>query len=191
MNLLNKYERDKVEIIVHPWCDLSKRVIPQPKGVIRSRMFETLLDIYINWKEQLDKIGQPYYLKIWYFDQRFSASQVVCAIGERIDYYENLFFKPVYDKTMSVERYNAIKPKINKFSWDYRFDEDHIDKNWIGEQEQYLTIKDYEDSKKWYKSTMQKPHRTTIITNSANEVEEYYSFKRGDLWIGELKDNAS
>ena len=94
--LLNCRNRCYSKIRVHPWSGLSltKSITPQPNRKTKLKMIEGLLDIYENWKEQLDKLGQPYYLKIWFFEPRFSKSQVVCAIGDNIDFYENTFFKP-------------------------------------------------------------------------------------------------
>src|SRR4051794_26854525 len=82
----NKYWYEKV--IVHPWCDISiiKSEIPEPKSVTRNLIISALEEIYDNWKIQLDKLNEPYYLKIWLYEPRVSKSQVVCAIGERIEY---------------------------------------------------------------------------------------------------------
>src|SRR4051812_38389727 len=94
--LLNECERYYAKIRVHPWSGLSltSSVTPEPTGKTKQKMLLGLLDIYEYWKNQLDKLGQSYYLKIWLFEPRFSQSQVVCAIGENVDFYENTFYKP-------------------------------------------------------------------------------------------------
>ena len=85
--------RDYVKIWVSPYSDLElgNSISPQPSGEARTKILEALLDIYDNWKLALDKLGEPYYLKIWLYDQRFSNSQVVCAIGPFLDFYETTF----------------------------------------------------------------------------------------------------
>ena len=71
-NLL-KHKRDHVKIWVHPWSGISiiNSTYPQPNGKTKKLMVSALLDIYENWKLQLDKLGQNYYLKIWLYEPRF------------------------------------------------------------------------------------------------------------------------
>jgi hypothetical protein len=113
-DLIEKYDSDHIGIVVHPWCDISiaNSKIPEPKGVIKQLMLSGLIDIYESWKEQLDKLEQPYYLKLWLFTTRFSKSQVVCAIGEKIEYYENVFFKPDKDKILALENFGSLKAQL-------------------------------------------------------------------------------
>jgi hypothetical protein len=103
---LKKYNYDYAKILIHPWCDISitKSEIPVPKGETKQLILSGLIDIYHSWKSTLDEIGQPYYLKIWLFEPRFSRSQVVCAIGDRIDYYENMF--------LILRMINSLKARI-------------------------------------------------------------------------------
>ena len=133
--LLNERDRYYAKIRVHPWSGLSLKnsVTPQPTGKTKQKMLNGLLDIFENWKAQLDKLEQPYYLKIWLFEPRFSQSQVVCAIGDRIDFYENTFYKPDNNKTIKLDNYGSLKTKLSKLSWDYRLDEDQYDNNEVSE----------------------------------------------------------
>ncbi len=182
LDLVEKYNYDHIDIIVHPWCDISiiESAFPEPKGETKLLMLKGLIDIYDSWKKQLDNISQPYYLKIWLFEPRFSTSQVVCAIGDRIGYYENLFFNPEKGKEFKSANYGSIKTKLDRLNWEYRCDEDHIENDHVGEPEQYLTFDDFLETKKWFNKTMKKPHRTSELDNDM----EYYSFKKGDLWLG-------
>ena len=124
--LLNERDRYYAKIRVHPWSGLSltNSVTPQPTGKTKQKMLNGLLDIYEDWKKQLDKLGQPYYLKVWLFEPRFSQSQVVCAIGDNVDFYENTFYKPDTDKPIQLDNYGSLKTNLSKFNWDYHFDED-------------------------------------------------------------------
>ena len=187
--LLNERDRYYARISVHPWSgpSLTNSVIPQPTGKTKQKMLNGLLDIYEGWKNQLDKLGQPYYLKIWLFEPRFSQSQVVCAIGENADFYENTFFKPEESKELYTGNYGKLKSRLDNFTWDYRLDEDHYDNTEVQEPEIYASRQDYEDTKKWFEKLLKKPHRTYKFKEPIGETTESYSFKRGDIWLGGKK----
>ncbi|GAB3230108.1 hypothetical protein J0A67_16260 [Algoriphagus aestuariicola] len=185
LDLIQKYNGDHIDIVVHPWCDISiiDSAIPEPKGKTKYLMLSGLIDIYDSWKKQLDKIGQSYYLKIWLYEPRFSKSQVVCAVGDKISYYENIFFKSDNIARLEPNNFGPIKSRIENLNWDWRVDEDHFDNNEVGEPGLYSTLADFEESKKWFTRTLRKPHRTTKI----DETTELYSFKRGCIWLGGQK----
>lgn len=190
LDLLEQYNGDYIDIVVHPWCDISiiNSRIPEPKRKAKTLILNGLIDIYESWKIQLDKLGKPYYLKIWLFEQRFSKSQVVCALSDKIDFYENNFFKPDFEKDFKSSNYcEQIRDRLKKFHWDYRLDEDHYDNCEVGEPDMYATIEDYEETKVWFNRLLKKPHRLVKFEKSVDEVKESYSFKRGNLWIGEQK----
>lgn len=182
LDLIEKYSYDHIDIIVHPWCDISltRSAFPEPKGKTKQLMLKGLTDIYDSWKKQLDNISKPYYLKIWLFEPRFSKSQVVCAIGDRIGHYNNLFFNPDNGKQFKSGYHGSLKKRLDALKWVYRFDEDHIENDYVGEPTQYLTEKDFVETQKWFNKTMNKPHRITKLDNTL----VYYSFKKGDLWLG-------
>ena len=184
--LTNQRDRYYAKIRVHPWSGLSltNSVTPEPTGKTKQKMLNGLLDIYEDWKKQLDQLGQPYYLKVWLFEPRFSQSQVVCAIGDNVDFYENTFFKPDNEKTIQLDSYGTIKSKLSKLNWDYRLDEDHYDNTEVGEPVIYASRQDYEDTVKWFDKLLKKPHRTHKFIEPIGETTESYSFKRGDLWLG-------
>ena len=147
LDLIEKYNGDHIDIVVHPWCDISiiNSKIPEPKRKTKKLMLNGLIDIYESWKIQLDKLDKPYYLKIWLFEQRFSKSQVVCAIADRIEYYENNFFKPDFKKQFKTSNYGQLSGRLQKFDWDYRLDEDHYENNFVGEPALYASRQDYDD----------------------------------------------
>jgi hypothetical protein len=181
-DLIEKYDYDNIDIVVHPWCDISivNSEVPEAKRKTKQLILNGLIDIYNSWKKQLDKIDQPYYLKIWLFEPRLSKSQVVCAVGARIDYYKKLFFEPENVKQFQSANYGNLKKRLDAFKWEYRLDEDHIENDYVGEPKQYLTDNDFLETKRWFDKTMKKPHRTTKL----DDATEYYSFKKGDTWLG-------
>lgn len=127
-NLLN-HKRDYVKIWVHPWSGLSMKnsQFRQPNSKTKYLILNALFDIYENWKSQLDQLGQNYYLKIWLYEPRFSKSQVVCAIGDSVDYY-NLSFNTSNKKVdLNANNYHKTKDRITAFNWQLNLDEDYID----------------------------------------------------------------
>ena len=72
-------DREYVKIWVHPYSGISllNSRIPEPRRETRSRMLGGLLDIYDSWKVELDKLGEPYYLKIWLLDENFIDNQTI------------------------------------------------------------------------------------------------------------------
>lgn len=187
--LLNQRDRYYAKIYVHPWSGLSltNSLTPQPTGKTKQKMLNGLLDIYENWKTQLDKLGKPYYLKIWLFEPRFSQSQVVCAIGNDIDFYENTFYKPTSDKTIFLDNFGNLKTRLSKLNWEYRLDEDYYDNTEVGEPEIYASRQDYDYTVKWLEKLLKKPHRTHKYKEPIGDTTEAYLFKRGDIWLGGKK----
>ncbi|MBI3259829.1 MAG: hypothetical protein HYZ54_10200 [Ignavibacteriae bacterium] len=186
--VVNQYDCYYAKIRIHPWSGLSltNSSIPEPKRKTKQKILAGLLDIYDAWKIQLDEIGQPYYLKIWLFEPRFSQSQVVCAVENRIAYYENNFFKPDSDKTLKKSDYGSLQSRLRTLKWEYYFDEDYYDNSDIGKPEDYATIQDFELAKIWFAKLLQRPHRTDTFTEPICDIIESYMFKRGSLWIGGL-----
>ena len=184
--LLNVRNRCYAKISVRPWSDLASTnsVFPQPKGKTRQKLLNGLLDIYDNWNAQLDKLGQPYYLKFWLFEPFFSESQVVCAIGESVDFYENTFYNPHIVKSIQHDNYRTLKTRLSKLNWEYRFDEVHYDYNEVCEPDIYASRQEYADILKSFNKLLKKPHRRYIFKELIDERIETYSFKRGDLWLG-------
>jgi len=182
LDLIEEYHSDHIDIVVHPWCDISiaNSAIPEPKGRTRQLMLTGMLDIYDAWKKQLDDMGQPYYLKIWLYEPRFSKSEVVCGIGDKIAHYENLFLESEEFKGAHPTNVGHLQDRLETLSWDLCIDEHHFDSNTVGDSELYATPEDYEESNNWFIKTLKKPHRTTRI----DEVTELYSFKQGHIWVG-------
>lgn len=187
-------QRDYVKFRVHPWGGLSLRnsFYPEPKGKTKQKLINGLIDIYEQWKMRLDELGEPYYLKIWLYDNRLSMSQVVCAIGEYIEFYDKTFNKQEKHNQLNVNNYsNEIRSRIELFKWDGHLDEDAYDNTIVGLPEEYGTLIDYYEMKKWFDKLMTKPHKTVKVENSQSDLSEVYFFQKGNVWIGEkiLKPN--
>ena len=131
------YQRNyDYERVVHPWIVyVGSRIVPPKK--LRDEIILGLVHRYECWNTQLQKIGEPYYLKIWLFDQTFFESQIVVAIRERIQWYENVF-RPADRKLVFPFQHfahNAVKCPL--FQWTPAFEfrkSDALRRNlvWIG-----------------------------------------------------------
>ena len=155
---------------------------PEPKKETKRLILESLIEIYHWYKAQLEKRNQPYYLKLWLYEPRFSKSQVVYAIGKKINYYKELFFNPAPKAEFNLRHYGRLKSDLGKFSWESVLDEDHIDQSFLGKPEDFFNLSGYIETQKWFNRMMKKPHRTTL---SKESNKEYYSFTKGRIWIGE------
>ena len=188
LDYLKEYERDYTKIRIHPWNGLSliKSIYPEPKRQTKQKILNGLFEIYDQWKNQLDKLGKPYYLKIWLYDNRFSMSQVVCATGEYVAFYEKTFNKSDKGKSINYNEYNKLlQPRMEQFNWDCHLDEDHFDNSALGQPEEYGSIEDYLESKIWFEKLMKKPHKTVKFKEPIGEIVESYLFEKGNVWIGE------
>ena len=166
---------------------LSYDRIQEPKRKTRMKILNGLLDIYENWKVQLDMTGQPYYLKIWLFDPRFSMSRVVCALGDQMEFYENMFSGPAETRIISSDKYGRLKQRIDLFDWEAGADEDHFSDNEPGLSGSDVSRKNYGKAKKRFEQLLKKPHRISRVADPQGEETEIYSFERGTVWIGELR----
>ena len=182
LNHLQNYNCDYVKIFVHPWCDLSitNSIFPEPKRKTKLLMLSALLDIYFSWKQQLDSMNQSYYLKIWLYEPNFSKSQVVCAVDDRIDHYNNIFLKAEDEKKPKTSAYGQIEDRLKMLNWQHYLHEDFIDEDVIGEPNDYTNYNDYLNHKKCFTQLMRKPHRVIIHNNGSKTI----GFIKGDIWIG-------
>lgn len=154
------------------------------KGKLREIIIETLLKTYFEWKKELDKLNKEYYLAIWLYNPRMLKSEVVCAIDEKIIYYENESFltskkKSVFDLNQSGE----LSTELQKFTWSKKIDLDSVHEweiNWP--KEQYKFEKEYYKDQRFYKKLIREKFHVIEKDN-----EKIYFHPKGDVWIGKLK----
>ncbi len=184
---LKTFQRSYSKIIVSPWCDISllNSQTPEPKGKTRQEILKGLIEIYDSWQLALNGLNEPYYLKIWLYEPRFSKSQVVCSIGDCLDFYDITFFNPNLNKVLDPRTYGALENEIRKFKWEYRLDEEHINNGELGEPDDYYTQEEFNKEKKWYQNRLKNPHRVIKYEVPFGNATEGYAFKKGVVWIGD------
>ncbi len=89
---LNAYGYDTARLSLSPWGDLVNREMPVR---LRRRTLGVLLDLQNTWRAYLSdrqaQTGEPFDLMLWVFDRPFSQTQLVAAVGERVDFYRTTF----------------------------------------------------------------------------------------------------
>jgi len=140
---LKRYQCEYVKFWVDPWdrLSLTNSQYPQPQGIYKELFFNGLLQIYMSWKEQLDFLDQPYYLKIWLFENDLKRSQVVCVIGEKIEYYQNLFEKPLDETSLGIVEWQEVSDMMKKVNWEKKIEITLYEKDWLGRPDDYKTQK--------------------------------------------------
>jgi len=175
---VKNYHREYTKVWVRPYSDLclGNSITPIPKGKTRQKIVDGLFEIHANWKKQLDTLNVPYYLKIWFYHPDVSRSQVVCAIGDFINFYDITFFKPEKEKKFPFD--------MRGYTWEYRHHEEHLDEDDIGLPYEYVSMNDYIENKKWVEKRMKKSHRISTEKYDDGIVKTYHSFKTSDVWLG-------
>jgi hypothetical protein len=154
------------------------------KGKTRRLVLKGLLDIHRQWKKALDKIGEPYYLKIWLYEPHFSLSQLVCGIGPFLNFYDKSFHFSETDKEIDSNNYGTLSNQMSDLDWKYALDEIHANAFFVGEKDTYSSEKEYYKLRRWYNNRLKTIHRITESVNTEGENKQIHSFKKGIVWIG-------
>ena len=176
---VKSYQREYAKIWVRPYSNLclGNSVFPAPKGKTRQKIIDGLFEIHTNWKKQLDTLNEPYYLKIWFYHPDVSRSQVVCAIGDFINFYDVTFHNPNENKKFPFD--------TRGLQWEHRIDEDHLnEEDVIGDSWEWATDEDFRANKKWMERRLKRPHRISKEKYDDGVVKTYHSFKTSDVWLG-------
>ena len=183
-------QRDYAKIWIHPWSGISvlNSEIPEPRGEIRKRMLKGLFEIHDAWRAQLDTLGEPYYLKLWIYHKRFSKSQVVCATGDFLHFYDQTFPDSIDDKTPTKGFFNAVNNAIDDFNWDVAVDyEAYSDSDFDPDPDpdMYYSLEDYHEIMKFYRKLKKNALRSVYEF----EGTEYVSYlqRKGFVYLGERK----
>jgi hypothetical protein len=176
---VKSYQREYAKTWVRPYSnlDLGNSHTPAPKGKTRQKIIDGLFEIHTNWKKQLDTLNEPYYLKIWFYHPDVSRSQVVCAIGDFISFYDVTFHNPNENKKFPFD--------VRDLHWEHRIDEDHLnEKDIVGDPYQWADDEDFKANRKWIERRLKQPHRISKEEYDDGVVKTYHSFKTSDVWLG-------
>ena len=154
------------------------------KGELRKKIIETLLKTYFEWKNELDKINKEYYLAIWLYNPRMLKSEIVCAIDEKVNYYENeSFLASNKNSEVDLNQFGVLSTELQKFNWDRKIDLDSVHEWEINfPKEQYESEKEYNKDEKFYNKLIREKFHVVEKDN-----EKIYFHPKGDVWVGKLK----
>ncbi|MGB0868893.1 MAG: hypothetical protein ACPGSD_04780 [Flavobacteriales bacterium] len=182
---LKQIEREYVKIWVHPFSSISltNSQSPNPRGETKKRILNGLFDIYDHWKIQLDQLNEPYYLKIWIYESRFSKSQVVCAIGKSINLYNETFNTPENLTTFKSDFVGASKNQTINYNWIHRLDVEYMFSTDLGNPEEHQNKKEYLEDKKWFNKRLKKNHTKSVLKDGT----EVFVLDMGNVWLVDKK----
>ena len=173
---LFRNNRDYVKLWIDPFYRLTRRNPP----IWYSRLIlKAMIEVHQSWSEQMKKLNEPFYLKIWLYNPNFINSQIVVAFRECLNYYNNTFDKSNDKKAFPMHLYGSI-PGLQNLKWALAIDSDDY---WLSDLDEdinlgFRTNKDTETIKnKAYK------HETLKLSSGEDIV---YKVKVGDVWLGEI-----
>jgi hypothetical protein len=150
-------------------------------GMLRQKIISTLLDIYEDWQEKLREGNFNYYLAIWLYIPRISHSQVVCAIEDKIGYYDNEAFLPGdANKKFESLNFGKFSDPLRQLSWELKIDLDQV-YDWEVKfpKQNYECSREYRSAQRIYRKN---------IKNAVRKIENangnLYLFPVGDVWVG-------
>lgn len=177
------YQREYVKFWVSPWdrLSLTNSQFPEPEGVFKEKFIQGLFEIYDCWKQRLDQLGKPYYLKIWLFEKDLRRSQVVCAIGEKIQFYENTFTKAENSDHQKYD-FENLDNLAKAFHWEKRLDDLLIENDFLESPERYIDLEEYLEAKNYFENYVLKNYKATIPYDSE---KFYYVLDNDVVWLGQ------
>ena len=181
---LNEHKYEYAKVYVDPWDNLTltNSQIPEPKGKAKKDILNGLEKIFDSWKNELEKINKPYYLKIWLYEPRISKSQVVCAIGEKIEYYENLFEKADFKPNDS----SFTNQLSSEFKWQPNIDEEpYWESDLLWPIDQYERIEDCYSDRRLLNKLKKGNFKNKEINSPNGNKDTIYFLPKGKIWVGE------
>lgn len=172
------------KIWIHPWSGLNIKwsTTPEPNSRTKEKLLLGLGEIYDKWDATLRNLGEPYYLKIWMFEPRISKSQVVCAIGDHIDYYNGIF-----EKDLDQKKHEFRIPKYlnDKYDWQCHIDYEFMQKSdLLWSEDKYSTPDGYLWDRRMLKKLESGNYRKEIMDVGGKKDTMFY-IPIGRIWTGQ------
>ena len=135
-------------------------------------IIQALIDAYDSWKRELDKLREPYYLKIWIFEKEILKSQVVASYRGMLDFYNNTFIE--IEKVESLPEELTIK-NLSNLSWCKGFD--------VIVWSEVEMLEDINDG--FYTIEEFQMIKESAYSFSKSSDDTLYLLKNGVVWLGE------
>ena len=169
------------KIWINPFSNLFTDI--QPNKEFRSKILKGLIQIYDSWEYSLLNFGEPYKIYIWLYEPHFNLSQIVVAVGNKINYYDSIFSKTEIELSFPNEKYET---DISSFHWKSYVHEDLIRESEFIESkpEDYIDMDAYQSDQKFYKKLLSKNLRTTDISVNDTITDRLFHIKKGTIFVG-------
>ena len=150
-------------------------------GKSRKFIIQNLFTIYFKWKAELLKQNKVFYLAMWLHEPRLIKSEIVCAIGDKIAYYQNEAFMESNNLIqLNPNHYGSLSEQFKKFDWSKKLDPEpyhEFEINWP--KEQYALMKEYKSDKKFFKKLVAR--RFHVVEKDSEKI---YFNPEGIVWVG-------
>ncbi|SHK19308.1 hypothetical protein SAMN04488028_103317 [Reichenbachiella agariperforans] len=149
---------------------------------LRKTIIRELLEIKNSWQQTLNnELNEPYYLAIWLYEPRILKSEVVCAIGDKITYYEDeAFLSSKKPNRIHTNQYGQFENQLNTLKWTRK-----VDIEPYYEWEMNWPVERYANPKEFYKDQrLYNRIRKMEFHVVEKDEEKIYFNPEGDIWIG-------
>ncbi|MGG5316297.1 hypothetical protein [Enterococcus sp. AZ072] len=169
LDLLKKYDRDYVKLSSLSFYSLFRKY-DLPTWYKRL-IIQALIDVYNSWKHELEKLDEPYYLKVWIFEADILHSQVVASYKERLSFYDTTF--------VGIEKVKSLPEKFtakntSDLSWYKGFE--------VIVWSEVDLLEDISDG--FYTVEEVQSIRDSAYSISETSEDTYYIHKGDAVWLG-------
>jgi hypothetical protein len=119
VDALMRREATWAKIALDPWNRLVRR---NPPMWYRRLVLAALVDIHARWHARLAALGVPFVLRLWLRHPRFHSSQVVAAVGSKMEYYALHVFPFPDADPVPIDIYRSPELPLDDFIWQARID---------------------------------------------------------------------
>lgn len=173
---LCRNNRDYVKLWIDPFYRLTRL---NPPMWYSRLILEAMIEVYHSWSQQMKRLNEPFYLKIWLYNPHFINSQIVVAFRECLNDYDNRFDKSNDNKAFPSQLYGRILG-LQEFKWEHAIDSNDY---WLSDLQEdiglgFKTDKDIEAIKN-------KAYKCETVKLSTGE-DTVYNVRVGDVWLGEM-----
>ncbi|MBP1905193.1 hypothetical protein J2Z32_001821 [Paenibacillus turicensis] len=176
MEEMFRSNRDYVKLWIDPFFRLTRRNPP----IWYSRLLlEAMIEVYQSWYQQMKRLDEPFYLKIWLYHPNFINSQIVVAFRDCLHFYDNTFEKSNDKRDFPSQLYGKIA-SLQDFKWELALESEYYR---LTELQEDVTMGLRTD--KSIEAIKNKAYKDETVKLSTGE-DTVYSVKLGDVWLGEL-----
>ncbi len=181
MEQIREDKRDYAKLWIHPFYSWNRI---NPPTWYNRLLLEAMIDVYLNWYEQMLSENKKFYLKIWLYEPNFISSQIVVAYKDCLHFYDKTFDKQEQEKNFPIEKYAALKDKLELFNWEPHIEADIYELGDLKEDIQYGIRTEDEVT-----DIINQSYKTEKLDISNYGEETLYKVNVGDVWVGTLKTN--